>query len=1203
MNIRLKKTAMALAIGVGLFFSSFSYAETPEELFNKVDAAISKQDYKQASEILEQLADMFKEKSIDDAVVLWHNAAIAKINDKDYSGAEKLYAKIFSSTKKIPEDVKKALYNNLIFCQKELGNKIEVITSSDRYIKDFPKMDTTELINQYSLQGDMYRELELYTAAVNSYEKAKKRFSSKFDKTKTALILADLAFCQNKLGSFTDSIKNYEAAKNLAKEVKHYEVLAESISNLGIISWKRGDYKNARSILKEAEEIEKNNNLRRNEGADINNLGLIDRAYGDYDSAFGQFEKSRKIAIEIQNKQDEGIAVSNIAMIYLLKKDYPKAETEFKKSIELFKEVNFKEGLALATLGLATVYEFYDDNNKISYEKALSFLEESTELYGEIKSPFGLMQTLNQTGFLYREIYDGLLLISNSSDRIKLNDVKKEKEERIQKFQSAISNIKITKEEALQKVKEYGEKIQTLGKKYELKDLSWGGSWLQGYYSLKSHQSEKAENYFEEALLCLNDIFRSDAHDNGRNYKKDREKFFDDYESLFTTFRAQVYLKKEKGSELKDPSNMLAGNKQSSSKISVDDTENSSTDKLAQLEHLRAEHNRRSYIPALKFENDKQDSLHASLRDVSAELNAAKQTKVTLQARLSRDLTFSDDEIESVSDKKLASLIEVELKSQEANIKRLEGEYEKLLADWNKNYPTEKNLFASNKRVNLEELQKTLKSDQVILQYIALPDNLVIVSVSPKEIAVSSVDIDRDSLNNIIKEGFIINGIEKFRAKTNLLGAEDYDISNLKTTAKALNTLYNYLLKPVESVLGDHKRVYIISEGLLAQIPFGALVSGFNDKDQPNYFVEKYDVAYLRPSFAHQTSAQKQKKNGQIKKVLAIANARNENFPMDYLDGSIREVNSVKKALSLDKKQSDIAVGNVKWDSLETFKNTKDLQGSELIKAIFDNVDSHPVPTEKWVREQLSKNEYEIMYFATHGMPYSDTYITTQKLIANEKSGKSISDVQKIILKTSQKNLKEITPMNGFLYLSSNPGDDILSGKEIPENQDGLLTMKEIVQMPGSNFKNMNLIVLSACNTGVTYVPKAIASSGADGADLSKLFDTDTVGKELEEAGLEPGVDQVSFIETFMSKGVRNIYGTLWPVDDVAATVLMSKFAENMSQKDKYPDVITAYNAAQRTIIELSKNNIKDDAGNLVVPNTPVAYHPFYWAVGAVFGR
>jgi hypothetical protein len=65
----------------------------------------------------------------------------------------------------------------------------------------------------------------------------------------------------------------------------------------------------------------------------------------------------------------------------------------------------------------------------------------------------------------------------------------------------------------------------------------------------------------------------------------------------------------------------------------------------------------------------------------------------------------------------------------------------------------------------------------------------------------------------------------------------------------------------------------------------------------------------------------------------------------------------------------------------------------------------------------------------------------------------------------------------------------------------------------------------------------------------------------------------------------------------------MSKFAENLSQKDKYPDVITAYNAAQRTIIETSKNNIKDDAGNPVVPNTPVAYHPFYWAVGAVFGR
>ena len=108
---------------------------------------------------------------------------------------------------------------------------------------------------------------------------------------------------------------------------------------------------------------------------------------------------------------------------------------------------------------------------------------------------------------------------------------------------------------------------------------------------------------------------------------------------------------------------------------------------------------------------------------------------------------------------------------------------------------------------------------------------------------------------------------------------------------------------------------------------------------------------------------------------------------------------------------------------------------------------------------------------------------------------------------------------------------------------------------------------------------------------------TAEVEEELNRMGFVPGVDQVSFIDTFMRKGVQNVYGTLWFVDDFMSAEIMSRFMQELVKQEQ-SDAVRAYNLAQRSIITEAKEQ-KQVAGY----SPRETLQPFLWAPGAMFGK
>jgi CHAT domain-containing protein len=79
---------------------------------------------------------------------------------------------------------------------------------------------------------------------------------------------------------------------------------------------------------------------------------------------------------------------------------------------------------------------------------------------------------------------------------------------------------------------------------------------------------------------------------------------------------------------------------------------------------------------------------------------------------------------------------------------------------------------------------------------------------------------------------------------TDIDGRDDRKEVRLEIIQSRSAFLYEALLRPIENVIGDYEKVYIVPVKELSYIPFGALVNKVSD-DKMKYAIEDYNIGYL----------------------------------------------------------------------------------------------------------------------------------------------------------------------------------------------------------------------------------------------------------------------------------------------------------------------------------------------------------------------
>lgn len=294
----------------------------------------------------------------------------------------------------------------------------------------------------------------------------------------------------------------------------------------------------------------------------------------------------------------------------------------------------------------------------------------------------------------------------------------------------------------------------------------------------------------------------------------------------------------------------------------------------------------------------------------------------------------------------------------------------------------------------------------------------------------------------------------------------EQELKNVVDTRTLPNRLelYNLLWKPLEAAIKDRSCLYISSSDLLNRVSFAGI------KTPDGYLCDKYMIRTVR-SISYVDCL---KENG-VDDMAGMKNfflyggadfglptgkssiTRGQGF--SYLPGSKREVNEIARSLS-DKWKVELFIGG------------------------------------EATEEQFAKLSYKqespcVVHVSTHGFYLSYT--------PEERAEKSAPQVK------SYASFYEPLLRSGFALSGANRSWN--KGGVPTDLHDGILTGYEISSL---NLSNTELVVLSACNTGLQEI--------RDG----------TVSRGLQQA--------------FFSAGARSIITSLWEVPDKETELFMKEF-------------------------------------------------------------
>jgi CHAT domain-containing protein/tetratricopeptide (TPR) repeat protein len=133
--------------------------------------------------------------------------------------------------------------------------------------------------------------------------------------------------------------------------------------------------------------------------------------------------------------------------------------------------------------------------------------------------------------------------------------------------------------------------------------------------------------------------------------------------------------------------------------------------------------------------------------------------------------------------------------------------------------------------VDIAASRKKLSNQECIIQYIPLPNRLLIQFISNSRPAMKEENIALADLRDSI-------------AKLRHYLVDSFKLDNRKQYERLLKWLYAKLILPVEKEIINYKNIYIIPANCIYYVPFGSLMTDAPD-GQSKYLVQNFNIGYI----------------------------------------------------------------------------------------------------------------------------------------------------------------------------------------------------------------------------------------------------------------------------------------------------------------------------------------------------------------------
>ncbi len=398
------------------------------------------------------------------------------------------------------------------------------------------------------------------------------------------------------------------------------------------------------------------------------------------------------------------------------------------------------------------------------------------------------------------------------------------------------------------------------------------------------------------------------------------------------------------------------------------------------------------------------------------------------------------------------------------------------------------------KKVSYKDIAKNLKDNELYIDFAKVGQKYYIFTLDSKE-KITFRQIDKNATRKIDKN------VKAFRddidtiVNSSKLSKEE--LGKLQQHSKdTLTKLYDLTLQePLKDILPKYSNLIISPDGALRLLPFEALYDAKDSK----YLIEEKNLKYT-PSGKELIRLFKFAKKAKNKnQAVVIANPDfNKNVKAPEVDDNTSTPNTKRGAI----------IKSLFRMHFKPLPGTKQ-EAKEIEHTIKDTVELKEFTKDNATEQNLYKvNSPKFLHIATHGFFIKDNTIPNPML------------------------------KSGIALTGANTG-------AIKGNGVGIVTA---LKLSGMNLKGTDLVVLSACETGVVDVNSTESVSG-----LAKAF---------------------------IQAGAKDMVMSLWSVDDKATKDLMTQFYKNISAGETYTT------ALKKAKLRMIKENM----------------HPYYWAAFIMSG-
>jgi CHAT domain-containing protein/tetratricopeptide (TPR) repeat protein len=162
------------------------------------------------------------------------------------------------------------------------------------------------------------------------------------------------------------------------------------------VSRMRGDYKQALEYLEECLKLAQELGDKANIANALNSLAIIYAYQSDLPNALTMFQRSLQIKEELGDKLDIARELSNIGNIYMSQGEKVRALDHFERSFKLADELGNKAGASATLNSIGALY-----HSQGNYALALEYYQRSLKIKQEIGDKLGVARALSNIGTIY----------------------------------------------------------------------------------------------------------------------------------------------------------------------------------------------------------------------------------------------------------------------------------------------------------------------------------------------------------------------------------------------------------------------------------------------------------------------------------------------------------------------------------------------------------------------------------------------------------------------------------------------------------------------------------------------------------------------------------------------------------------------------------------------------------------------------------